>query len=103
MDIPVTINTVLSTDEGFTRTSTAQPVMGSNTNYAATFMISSFERSDSGLYICTATASLPSNAFISDSGTRTDSIRVTTGEMFTIIVLHESQLLVYIPQVFILH
>ena len=103
MDVPVTVNTVLTTAEGFTRTSTAQQVMGSNTNYAATFMISSFERSDSGLYICTATASLPSNAFISDSGTRTDSVRVITGEMFTIIVLHESQLLVYIPQVFILH
>ena len=84
VDVPVTVNTVLTTDEGFTRTSTAQQVMGSSTNYASEFTISSFGRSDSGLYDCRATVSLPSNAYISDSSSATHTLRVTTGEMFTI-------------------
>ena len=84
VDIPVTVNTVLTTDEGFTHTSTAQPVMGSSTNYTTTFIINSFGRSNSGLYICSATISLPSNAYISDSSAASHSLRVTTGEMFTI-------------------
>ena len=107
VDVPVTVNTVVTTPSGFMRASTAQPVMGTSTNYTSTFMISSFGRSDSGLYICSATASLPSNAYISDSSTATHSIRVTTGEMFTIIVLIITTA-AYIfnrknPQVFILH
>ena len=81
VDVPVTVNTVLTTDEGFTRTSTAQQVMGSSTNYASEFTISPFRRSDSGLYICTATVSLPSNTYISNSSTATHSLRVTTGEI----------------------
>ena len=79
VDVPVTINTVLTTDEGFTRTSTAQPVMGSSTNYASTDVISPFRRSDSGLYMCAATISSPSNAYISNSSTVPHSVRVTTG------------------------
>ena len=81
VDVPVTVNTVLNTPDGFTHTSTAQPVMGSITSYSSTFVISSFDSSNSGLYTCTATASLPSNAFISDSGTITNLLRVTTGEI----------------------
>ena len=88
VDVPVTINTVLTTGDGFMRTSTAQLVMGSSNNYVSTFMISSFGRSDSGNYICSATVSLPSNAYVRDSssdhsGTATHSLRITTGEMFT--------------------
>jgi hypothetical protein len=86
VDVPVTVNTVLTRPDGFMRTSTAQPVMGSTTSYAATFMISSFGRSDSGLYACGAVVSLPSNAYISDSSTVSHSVRVTTGEMFTILL-----------------
>ena len=82
VDVPVTVNTVLSTDERFSNTRTAQPVMGSLTSYAATFMISPFGRSDSGIYSCSATVSLTSNAYISDSSTSTPhSIRVTTGKI----------------------
>ena len=104
VDIPVTVNTVLTTDEGFMRTSTAQPVMGSITNYTAIFMISSFRRSDSGLYACSATVSLTSNAYISDSSTVTHTIRVTTGEMLTIIIIVLIITAAYInPQVFIWH
>ena len=86
VDVPVTVSTVLTTPDGFTRTSTAQPVMGSSTNYTSTFLISSFGRSDSGLYDCRATVSLTSaNAYISDSSTVTHQVRVTTSEMFTIL------------------
>ena len=78
VDVPVTVTTVLNPPDGITTTSTAQPVMGSLTSYAATYMINPFRRSDSGLYSCSATVSLSST----NSSTRTHSvlIRVTTGE-----------------------
>ena len=101
----MTVNTVLTTAEGFMRTSTAQPVMGSSSNYASTFLISSFGRSDSGSYICSATVSLPSNAYVRDSGTATHLIRATTGEMFVILLLlcFDNHSCLFIPQVSILH
>ena len=83
VDVPVTVNTVWTTDEGFSNTRTTQPVMGSLTNYATTYMISPFRRSDSGIYSCRATVSLTSNAYISDRNTVSHTIRVTTGKMFT--------------------
>ena len=85
VNVPVTVNTALTTPAGFMSTSTAQPVMGSSNNYTSTFLISSFGRSNSGVYFCAATISLPSNAYISDSSTVTHSVRVTTGEIFTIL------------------
>jgi hypothetical protein len=81
VDVPVTVNTTLTTDEGFMSTSTAQPVMGSITNYTATFTISSFGRNESGMYTCVATVSLPSNAYVSDSSTVRHSVVVTTGKI----------------------
>ena len=84
VDIPVTVNTVLTTDAGFLRTSIAQPVMGSITNYATEFVISSFGRTESGIYTCGATVRVTStNSYVSDSSTVHHSVRVTTGEMFT--------------------
>ena len=97
MNVPVTVNTVLTPSHGFTTTGTAQPVMGSITNYATEFMISSFRRSDSGLYTCSATVSLPShstNAYISNSSTASHSVRVTTGEIL-IIIYSASHVLIY--------
>jgi hypothetical protein len=82
VDVPVTVNTVLTTVDGFINTSTAQPVMGSITNYTAPFMISSFGRSNSGNYTCRATVSLTSSsAYIGDSSPATDSVRVTIGKI----------------------
>jgi hypothetical protein len=82
VDVPVTVYTALTTNEGFMHASTAQPVMGSITNYATTFMISSFGRSNSGLYACGATVSLTSSsAYVSDSSATTHSVRVTTGKI----------------------
>ena len=70
VDVPVTVNTALITFEGLITTSTPQPVMGSSTNnYTTTDVISPFRRSDSGLYSCSATVSLTSNAYVSDSST----------------------------------
>ena len=87
VDIPVTVNTALTNSAGFRTSSTAQPVMGSSTNYATTDTISSFGRSNSGLYTCGAhLTSMPTNAYITNSNTVPDSIIVTTGEMFTAIV-----------------
>jgi hypothetical protein len=85
VDVLVTVNTVLTTDTGLMNTSTAQSVMGSLINYATEFVISSFRRSESGVFICGATVSLPSNAHISDSSTVSHSIRVTTGEMLPVL------------------
>ena len=83
VDVRVTVSTALFTPEGSMTSSAAQPVLGSSTNYTSTFMITSFGRSDSGTYACAATASLPSNTYISDSSTVLHVVRVTTGEMFT--------------------
>jgi hypothetical protein len=79
VDVPVTVSTVLTNDTGFPTPGTAQPVMGSLINYATEFVISSFRRSESGTFICGATVSLPSNAYISDSNTVSHIIGVTTG------------------------
>ena len=87
VDAPVTINTVSITPEGSITSSTAQAVMGSSTNYASAFLISSFGRINSGLYTCGATASLPSNAYVSDSSTVHHSVRVTTGRIFTALIM----------------
>ena len=78
--VPVTVNTVLTNPDGFTITSTTQPVMGSITDYDTTFMISSFGRSNSELYTCRATIT-STNAYISDSNPVSHSVRVTTGKI----------------------
>ena len=84
VNIPVAVNTALTNPDGFMTPSTAQPVMGSITNYATTFMIHSFGRSNAGPYTCGAClASMPTNAYISDSSIVSHTVRVTTGEMFT--------------------
>ena len=84
VDVSVTVNTVLTTPDGFTTHSIAQPVMmGSIIRYYATIeMISSFRRSNSGLYACGAhISSTPTNTYLSDSTTVSGNIvRVTTGK-----------------------
>ena len=81
VDVPVTMNIVLTNPDGSTIPSTTQPVMGSRTNnYATTFMISLFRRNDSGIYVCGATLSSTSTyEYIHDSSTVSHPIRVTTG------------------------
>ena len=88
LEVPVIVNTMLTTPAGFTTTSTAQPVMGSLINYTTEFMISAFRRNESGLYACGATVSLPSYSYMNESNSVTHSVRVTTGEMFTAMPFH---------------
>jgi hypothetical protein len=78
-DVPVTVNIQLSDPAGSPLATTAPSVSGSSYTIAAT--ISSFGRSHSGVYTCTATVSQsPSNPFLSDSSSQSETFRVTTGE-----------------------
>ena len=95
LEIYVSLNVnfeLLRTDPSRSPLTTTPPsVSGSTHTTAAT--ISSFGRNDSGVYTCRATVSSAStNTYIRDSNTESHSIRVTTGEIFT----------VYIPDVMII-
>ena len=82
IDVPVTVPTVWSGPAGFRTTITAQPVMGSNTTYTSTAMVSSFGREQSGLYICTAeVTSSQTSQYITDSAPVAGVAQVTVGEM----------------------
>ena len=80
VDVPVTVNVQLSDPAGSPLITTPPSVSGFT--YTSTAMISSFGRSDSGVYTCRASVSSAStNTFISDSNNESHSIRVTIGEM----------------------
>ena len=79
IDVPVTVNIQLRDPAGSPLITTSPSVSGSSYTTAAT--ISSFGRSDSGVYTCTTTvSSSPSNPFLSNSSSRSETFRVTTGE-----------------------
>ena len=79
IDVPVTVNIVLRDPAGSPLITTNRSVSGATYTTAAT--ISSFGRSDSGLYTCTAAVSpSPSNPFLSSSTSQSETFRVTTGE-----------------------
>ena len=79
IDVPVTVNIVLRDPAGSPLATTTPSVSGSSYTTAAT--ISSFGRSDSGVYTCMAAVSpSPSNPFLSNSSSRSETFRVTTGE-----------------------
>ena len=75
VDVPVTVNTVWTGQNGFMESRMAQLAMG---NTISTAMVSSFGRDQSGVYTCTATVSSTSS-FISSS-MASKSIRVTSGK-----------------------
>ena len=78
-DIPVIVNIELRDPAGSPLATTAPSVSGFTYTTSAT--ISSFGRSDSGVYTCTAGVSpSPSNPFLSSSSLRSETFRVTTGE-----------------------
>ena len=84
IDVPVTVNIQLIDPAGSPLITTTPSVSGSN--YTIVAIISSFGRSDSGVYACSATVSpSPSNPFLSTSSSQSETFRVTTGEA-TIIV-----------------
>jgi hypothetical protein len=75
----VTVNIQWSDPAGRTLTTTTPSVSGST--YSSMATISSFGRNQSGVYTCTATVSpSPSNSFLSGGGSRSETLRVTTGE-----------------------
>ena len=82
VDIPVNVNIQLSDPAEDPLATTPLSVSGSN--HTTTAMITSFGRSDSGVYTCRATVnSVSTNTFISDSNIESHSMRVTTGEMLS--------------------
>jgi hypothetical protein len=80
IDVPVTMNIQLSDPAGRTLTTTTPSVSGAT--FTTTATISSFGRSNSGVYTCTAAVSpSPSNQFLSSSSSQSETLRVTTGEV----------------------
>ena len=81
VDLEVTVTTMWTGPAGFMTTNTAQPVMGSTTNYTSTAMVSPFGRDQSGNYSCRATfRSTSLNTFLTGSAGLTGMARVTVGE-----------------------
>ena len=76
IDVSVTVNIELSNPAGRTLTATAPPVSGFT--YTTTAMITSFGRSDSGVYTCTANIESIS-PFLQASASHSRTVRVTTG------------------------
>lgn len=88
MDVSVIVNTVWSGPAGFMISNTAEAVMGSNTTYTSTAIVSSFRRRESGNYTCnstvTAVAERSSLSYLHESRTiESNKTRVTIGIKFT--------------------
>ena len=82
VDVPVTVNTVLTGPAGFVATSTSQPIMENTTTYTSTAMVSSLGRNQSGVYRCTATLhSMLTNTYLINSNSTADSNQITIGEI----------------------
>ena len=79
VDIPVTVNTVWTGPAGFIRNDTAQSVMGSNTTYTSTVIISSIGRYQSANYTCRVTVGIASSFFRETIGY--SSSRITVGKI----------------------
>lgn len=81
VDVPVNVNIQLRDPAGRTLTTTLPLVSGSS--YTATAMISSFGRSQSGIYTCTVNVSpILASPFITDRQIASEAaIRVTAGEI----------------------
>ena len=81
VDVPVTVNTVWTGPAGFIHTSTAQPVMESNTTYTSKATINSFGRDQSGNYICAANVTTSSDSlFLIGSSSVVGVATVTSGK-----------------------
>ena len=80
-DVPVTVTTEWTGPDEFSETTsdTAQPVMGSNTIYTSTAMISSFGRGKSGSYKCIVNVSSVS-PFITGSDSKSRAANVSVGK-----------------------
>ena len=86
-DIPVVLDIVWAgLTDGFTVLNTSQLILESSTTYTSKAIISSFGRNESGNYTCSASlSSMSANLYLNNSSTmRSNSIQVTTGEMWKI-------------------
>lgn len=84
VDVPVTVNILLSDRAGRTLATTTPSVSGSSKTYTTRVMISSFGREQSGGYTCTANTSSESAAispFINGSQTGSETARITVGKI----------------------
>ena len=77
VDVPVTVNVQLIDPAGSSLTTITSSMSGSV--YTSTAMISSFGRNQSGDYTC-AVMLTSSSSFLTESGTLSDELRVTTGK-----------------------
>ena len=91
VDIPVILNTVWTGPDDFTATNISQPTFGmSSTTYISRAIVSSFGRTQSGVYTCTAGLNASASSIIPyliDGITTSESIQVKTGEIVNIITL----------------
>ena len=82
IDIPLNVNFELLRMNPAGSPLTTTPLSVTGSTHITIAMISSFGRSDSGVYTCRAAVSSAStNTFISDSNTESHSTRVTTGKI----------------------
>ena len=79
IDVPVTVNIQLRHPNGSLLPGTT-PVMSQGSTYSRTATVPSFGREQSGNYTCTAAAVSSANSFLSNSGSQSGTLRVTTGE-----------------------
>ena len=77
IDVPVTVNIILSDPAGSPLITTTPSVSGSN--YTSTAIVNSFEREDSGFYMCRTSIS-STFPFIRDSNPKSVASKVTVGE-----------------------
>ena len=81
VDVQVTVRTVWNGPAQFRVITIAQPVMGSNTSYISTAMVSSFGRVQSGNYRCIAVVMLSHwSQFVSGRRFKIVTTKVTTSE-----------------------
>ena len=89
VDVPVIMSTVWTGPNGFIANNISHPISGissSTYNITSRAVISSFERSRSGVYTCTTrlNASSSTRPYLIDSDTTSaGSVQVTTGEIVT--------------------
>ena len=97
VNVPVTVNVQLTDPAGNPVTTSTSPLNGSTYITTVTAMVSSFGRSDSGVYTCTATVT-SSNTLLSASSSRSDIVTATIGKtkfIQTLMLYRKALLLMY--------
>ena len=87
IDVPVILTMDWTGPDGFTVTNISQPILpGNSITYTSRVVINSLGRNQSGVYKCTAVfANSSTDPYLIKSVATSNSIRVTTGEIFMLI------------------